>query len=135
MIKSMRSGRVGYRRLLRPLVGVVVAYAVAAQSLLIALGGFALPTQADQTPPALVLCHHEDQGAAGLPNGDTPHAGCTHCLFCFAGAHVAVIGAQPVLLHRLAAAGVDALPVVDDQRLPGLPPHSIAEPRGPPFRA
>ena len=30
-------------RLLRPLIGIVVAYAVAAQSLLIALGGFSLP--------------------------------------------------------------------------------------------
>jgi hypothetical protein len=135
MFGAFRSSRVGHGRLLRPLVGIVVAYAVATQSLLIALGGFALAAPTDQTPPAIVLCHHEEQGPAELPNGNSPHAGCTHCLFCFAGAHVAVIGAQPVLLHRLGAELSDALAAVDDQYVPGLPPHSIAEPRGPPFRA
>lgn len=133
--RRVRSGGVGRKRLWRPLLGIVVAYAVAAQSLLIALGGFALATPADQTPPAVVLCHHEDQGTAELPDGNSQHAGCTHCVFCFAGAHVAVVGAKPALLHRLGAEIVKALPTAGGERLPGLPPHSIAEPRGPPFLA
>jgi hypothetical protein len=39
--------------LLRTLIGIVVAYAVAAQSLLIALGGFSLPAHAAEGTPAI----------------------------------------------------------------------------------
>ena len=44
------------KRFCRPLMGIIVAYAVAAQSLLIALGGFTLPAQADDGTPAFELC-------------------------------------------------------------------------------
>jgi hypothetical protein len=116
-------------------LGIVVAYAIAAQSLLIALGGFALLPQADQTAPTAVLCHHVDQGTAPAPADKSRHAGCTLCVFCFAGAHVAVIGAQPILLRRVSIETISTLAGADGQRLPGIPPHSIAEPRGPPLRA
>ena len=41
----------GMKQLWRPLIGIVVAYAVAAQSLLIVLGGFSLATRADTATP------------------------------------------------------------------------------------
>ena len=58
------------RRLWRPLIGIVVAYAVAAQSLLIAIGGFQLVAPADNTV-AFELCIHDAQGApaAGWRSG------------------------------------------------------------------
>ena len=52
------------RRLLRPLIGIVVAYAVAAQSLLIALGGFSLPVRGADGAVAFELCLHDSQGSS-----------------------------------------------------------------------
>lgn len=63
------------RRFLRPLIGVVVAYSVAAQSLLIALGGFTLPAQADDGTPAFELCLHDGQGAPELPTSNPARVG------------------------------------------------------------
>ncbi len=72
------------QRFLRPLIGIVVAYAVAAQSLLIALGGFSLPGNVGEEAPAFELCLHDAQDAPELPAGNPDHSGCTHCIFCFA---------------------------------------------------
>jgi hypothetical protein len=120
-------------RLWRPLIGIVVAYAVAAQSLLIAIGGFQLIARADSTP-AFELCVHDAQGAP--PPADVPsHPGCSHCIFCFAGSHHAVIGSPPVLFQRVDVATIDGVRLAVAQIPPRLPAHSIASPRGPPLRA
>src|ERR1700761_8526469 len=79
----------------RALVAIAVAYAVAAQSLLIALGGFALAAPASDAPAAFELCLHDGGAAPALPVGAPTHVPCTHCIFCFAGAHHAVIGSSP----------------------------------------
>jgi hypothetical protein len=75
--------RLGVRpkRFWRLLLGVVVAYAVAAQSLLIALGGFSLPAHAGEGVPAIELCLHDADGAPLSPPGNADHSGCTHCIF------------------------------------------------------
>jgi hypothetical protein len=119
----------------RSFIGVVVAYAVAAQSLLIALGGFTLPARADQSAPAFELCLHDAQGAPDLPAGNPGHNGCTHCIFCFAGSHHAMVGSPPVLFHRLEAEFINGPWATDKLRLPRPPAYSIANPRGPPLRA
>ncbi len=121
------------RRLWRPLIGIVVAYAVAAQSLLIAIGGFQLVAPADNTV-AFELCIHDAQGAPA-PAGVPAHRGCSHCIFCFAGSHHAVIGSPPVLFQRVDVAIVDGVRRVAAQIPPRLTAHSIASPRGPPLRA
>ncbi len=59
------------KRFWPPLIGVVVAYAVAVQSLLVALGGFALAAPANDTPPAFELCLHDGATAPALP-ADAP---------------------------------------------------------------
>ena len=122
--RAMRS-----KRWWRPLIGVVVAYAVAAQSLLIALGGFALPAQASESAPAIELCLHGGQGAPDLPAGNP-----SHCIFCFAESHHALIGSPPVFsscdFEIIATAWV-----ADKRGLPRLPAYSIASPRGPPLGA
>lgn len=125
----------GTKHLWRPLIGVVVAYAVAAQSLLIAAGGFALPAQAGDGPVAFELCLHSTQGPPDLPAGTPNGSGCSHCIFCFAGAHHALIAAPPALFHRVDVAIIDAAQAADTHRLPRIAAHSIASPRGPPLRA
>jgi hypothetical protein len=123
------------KRFLRPLIGVVVAYAVAAQSLLIALGGFTLPAHADDGTPAFELCLHDAQDAPELPAGNPDHTGCTHCIFCFAGSQHAAIGAAPVVFHRVHFETLETPRVANRQLLPRLPAYLIASPRGPPLVA
>jgi hypothetical protein len=118
----------GIKQFWRPLIGVVVAYAVAAQSLLIALGGFSLPAHADVAVPGFELCLHDSQGAPALPAEAPAHPGCSHCIFCFA-------GSPPVLFSRVDVAVIDAPWVADKHSLPRLSAYSIASPRGPPLRA
>jgi hypothetical protein len=125
---------VGFRRLWRPFIGIVVAYAVAAQSLLIVLGGFSALAQTDIAGPAFEICHH-DAGTPASPVHVPDHPGCSHCIFCFAGSHHAVIGGPPSLFKPLDAAVIEAAVVLNRHDLPHLSAHSIASPRGPPLQA
>jgi hypothetical protein len=119
-------------RVLRPLIGVVVAYAVAAQALLVALGGFPLVVQGHDRVPGFELCLHDSQGAQQSPADIPDRSGCTHCVFCFAGAHHAVIGAAPTVFHRIDIEAVQTPWPPDETDQPLIPAHSIASPRGPP---
>ena len=117
----------------RALLSVVVAYAVAAQSLLIAVGGFSLPADAGQNPPAFELCLHDASGAPELPDSKPDLSACTHCIFCFAGTHHAVIGTAPALFHRINVAMVVVPWLGDLSGVRRLTRHTIASPRGPPL--
>jgi hypothetical protein len=130
----IRFGKVS-KRLWRPFLGVVMAYAVAAQSLLIALGGFALPAHAGNESPAFELCLHHGQAAPDLPASAPGPAGCSHCIFCFAGSHHALIGSPPALFHRVDVEIADTLRAADKHCLARLSAYSIANPRGPPLGA
>jgi hypothetical protein len=125
----------GIKQLWRPLIGIVVAYAVAAQSLLIAIGGFSLAAHADLATPAFELCLHDSQGAPALPAEAPAHPGCSHCIFCFAGSHHALIGSPPVLFSRVDVAVIDVPLAADKHGPPRLSAYTIASPRGPPLRA
>jgi hypothetical protein len=125
----------GLTQLWRPLIGILVAYAVAAQSLLIVLGGFSLPAHADTATPGFELCLHDSQGAPASPAGIPGHPGCSHCAFCFAGAHHALIGAPPELVSHVAIAAIDVPLAADKHGPPRLSAYGIASPRGPPLRA
>ena len=122
------------RRVWRPFIGIVVAYAVAIQSLLIALGGFALAAPANDAPPAFELCLHRSDGAAALPAGAPTQAPCSHCVFCFAGANHAVIASPTALVHTARFEIVKISWTADKQCPPCIADHSIASPRGPPPR-
>lgn len=120
------------KRLWRPLVSVFVAYAVAIQSMMIGLAGFSMPADARQSAPAFELCLHDTAGAPTLPNDKPEFPGCTHCIFCFAGAHHAVIGTAPAVFRRVIV-GMIVGPSLTDASGPGrLTRYTIAIPRGPP---
>lgn len=128
-----RGGR--FDRFWRPLIGVIAAYAVAAQSLFIALGGFALAAHANDGPAAFELCLHDGQNVPDLPVGAPNHPACSHCIFCFAGSHHALIGSPLALFHRVDVAMIGAVTAPDKHCLPRLCAHAIASPRGPPPQA
>ena len=117
----------------RALLSVVVAYVVAAQSLLIAVGGLSLPASAGQNNPAFELCLHDVSDTQELPAGNTDRSGCTDCILCFAGAHHAVIGTAPAAFHRINVAIVVVPWHGDSSGLGSLARYTIASPRGPPF--
>ena len=123
---------IGYKRFWRPLIGVAVAYAIAAQSLLITIGGFAPPALADAGAPAFELCLHAGQGTAQVPADNSDHAGCTHCIFCFAGAHHAMVSSPASVAHRTHVHIVAVSWVSGARYLSRPPAYAIANPRGPP---
>jgi hypothetical protein len=124
-----------YRRFWRPVIGIAVAYAVAVQSLLLALGGFQLVAHANAATPGFELCVHDAQGAPAAPDKAPSHPGCSHCIFCFAGAHHALIGSPPVLFVRVDVAVSELALAPGTHAPPRLSAYSIASPRGPPLRA
>src|SRR6476659_5444926 len=121
----------GVKRLWRPFLGVVVAYAIAIQSLLIVLGGFAPAAQIDTAVTGLELCHQDAQAPVEVP-AKNPDPGCAHCFFCFAGAYHAVISTAPAVFHRVNVAIVVVSWPGDSSGPRRLARDTIASPRGPP---
>ena len=119
----------------RTLLSVVVAYAVAIQSLLIAVGGFSLSADAGQNASAFELCLHDISSTPEVPAGKPDRSDCTHCIFCFAGAHDAVIGTEAAVFHRVNIAMLIAPWLGDQSGLTRLTRYTIASPRGPPVSA
>jgi len=117
----------------RALLSVVVAYMVAAQSLLIAVAGFSPPPDAGQNASAFELCLHDASGAPEVPASKPDLADCTHCIFCFAGSHDAVIGTAPAVFHRVNVAMVVVAWPGDSSGPRRLARYTIASPRGPPL--
>ena len=116
----------------RALLSVVVAYLVAIQTLLIAVAGFSLSADAGQNASAFELCLHDVSSTPEVPSKPNP-SDCTHCIFCFAGAHHAVIGTAPAIFHRVNVAMVVAPWLGDGSGLTRQTRYTIASPRGPPF--
>jgi len=125
--------RVVSKRLWRPLIGVVVAYAVTAQALLIAFGGFPPIAQVHGGAPGVELCLHDPQDAPAQSPSTPDQSGCTHCLFCFAGPHQALISGAPTTFYRVDVRAAETSWLPDVSRHPLTPAHSIANPRGPPL--
>ncbi len=124
------------RRFWRPLIGVVAAYAVAGQTLLIALAGLTLAANAaDAGLPGFELCHHGAQDAPDLPARAPNDSGCSHCIFCFAGSHHALVTPPAALFHSVDVEIINVRCAPESQSAPRLSAYSIASPRGPPFAA
>ena len=103
------------------------------QSLLIAVGGVSLPPMPERS--AFELCLHDASGAPALPASNPDLADCTHCIFCFAGSHHAVIGTAPAVFQRVDVAMVVVPWLGETSGLRRLTRYTIASPRGPPLSA
>ena len=123
------------RRLWRTWISIVTAYAVAAQSLLIALGGFSFAAVAGEVTPAFQLCVHTKQDIPVQPTKIPDDAACTHCMVCFIGSAHALIRSTDILSSRIDTESSAIRWVGDQSPLSGQFPHSIANPRGPPLPA
>ena len=119
----------------RALLSVVVAYLVAIQTLLIAIAGFSLPADVGQNASAFELCLHDVSSTPEAPASKPDLSDCTHCIFCFAGAHHAVISTAPAVFHRVNVAMVVVSRLGETSGLRWLTRYTIASPRGPPLSA
>jgi hypothetical protein len=124
----------GVKRLWRPFLAVVVAYAIAIQSLLIVLGGFAPAAKIDSAVTGLELCHQDAQAPVEVPAKNADPGG-AHCIFCFAGARHAVISTASTVFHRVNVAMVVVAWLGGTPGLKRLTRYTIASPRGPPLSA
>ena len=97
------------------------------------VGGFSLPADAGQNTRAFELCLHDAAGEPALPASNPDQSGCTHCVFCFAGAHHAVIGTAPAVFHSVDVAMVVVAWPGDSSGPRRLARYTIASPRGPPL--
>jgi hypothetical protein len=131
----MRDGfklNVGSRRLLRPLVSFVIAPAFVIQSFLIAVGGLPAPAGPGEITPGFELCLHDTSGTPGVPAGKPDYNGCTHCIFCFAGAYHALFRNPPILFGRVTLAAVIVRWLGNERSVERRIRNAIANPRGPP---
>src|ERR1700720_1938223 len=90
----------GVKRLWRPFLGVVVAYAVAIQSLLLVLGGFAPAAQIDSAVTGLELCHQHPNARVKFPEKPRP-GGSVPSFFCLPGPPRGVTTPAPAVFHRV----------------------------------
>jgi hypothetical protein len=123
------------KRSRRTLISIVTAYAVAAQSLLIALGGFSFVAVAGEITPPFELCVHTKQDVPEQPTNVPDGAPCAHCIVCFTGSAHALIRSTDILASRIDAEVTIFRRVGDQSPLSGQFAHSIANPRGPPLSA
>jgi hypothetical protein len=123
------------KRSRRTLISIVTAYAVAAQSLLIALGGFSFVAVAGEITPLFELCVHTKQDVPEQPTKVPDDAPCTHCMVCFTGSAHALIRSTDIPSSRIDAEVTIFRRVGDQSPSSGQYPHSIANPRGPPLSA
>jgi len=130
----MRVVRTERQRSWRPLIAVIVAYALAAQAVFLSFGGLAIAAPNDG--PAFTLCLHDNNGAPVAPSDKPDQSGyCSHCIFCFADAHhVLPADALTVVRHLYAGRPVDLRTTATRPHVL-QPRYSIAKPRGPPLTA
>jgi len=118
----------------RRLAAIMAAYAVAMQSLLIAVGGSAVPSSADQASLGSALCLHQGGSGSHLPADVPNHPEWTCCILCVSDPHHSLIG-TPFVIHRTSAHASSAYWSTEVGPTGRLPAHSIASARGPPPRA
>ena len=117
----------------RPLIAIVLAHAVAVQALLIALGGFSLAANADQSSPAFELCSHDANGATSRPISRPFRLHSLHLLLC----RSAPCGDRHRALSLPSRQSRDGGRAVARRQLRrgAATRYTIASPRGPPLDA
>jgi hypothetical protein len=120
------------KRFWRGVIGIIVSYAVALQTLFIGFAGSA--QAADKGLSAFELCHGLNgvQNTSDSPSGQLGHVVGNHCIFCYAGSNLAVDTSPPRLCHLLNVQVQTVRWPFYIRHLSSSDNYSIAQPRGPP---
>lgn len=128
-----RSG-LPWRWTIRPLIAVVVAYALITQIFAAAIA-FRLASSGGDPQFEIELCAHNGQDAPVAPT-DVPDRPCDqHCILCFANASLAAAGPAAFRLQLLELKFAQIAWRADESRLPQPSRYTLARPRGPPAGA
>ena len=136
---TQRSNR--SNRFWRSMVGLVAAYALAFQGILIGFSGAQLAaTPYDHAAAGFELCltgaHDGIQDDSGSPAAPAMPQHLDHCTFCFAGVHHCALDAASQSHAGYVAFGPgSALAGATRSRPSSASDYSIARPRGPPVSA
>jgi hypothetical protein len=124
-------------RFWRSVVGLVAAYALAFQGILIEFSGAQLAaTPYDHASSGFELCLNRTQDNSGSPATPAIPQHLDHCIFCFAGVHHCALGAAAQSHADYGNFGQSsALAAATRTRLSSVSEYSIARPRGPPISA
>ena len=131
MLTDRKSG--GWRRLGRPLVSIIVAYALVVQ---VFLAATVSRPAADSLDPQLAaaLCAHDSHGGPVSP-GDAPDQCIEHCLVYFASLNLALAGPDSSAFRPAEFAAAPVTWRADRSTPAHFSRFAIARPRGPPFSA
>jgi hypothetical protein len=119
-------------------VGLVAAYALAIQGILIGFSGAQLAaTPYDHAAGAgFELCLNATQDNSGSPVTPAIPQHRDHCTFCFAGVHYCALDAAAQSHADYDTFGQSSALAADTGSLPpGVAEYSLARPRGPPVSA
>jgi hypothetical protein len=136
---TQRSNR--SNRFWRSVVGLIAAYALALQGILIGFSGAQLAaTPYDHAASGFELClngtQEGTQDDSGLPATPAIPQHLDHCLFCFAGVHHCALDAAAQSHAGYGSFGQDStLAATTRSRPSSVSEYSIARPRGPPVSA
>jgi hypothetical protein len=134
MTKAQNDRKGRWRWLSRPLVSIVVAYALVVQVFVAAAISRPAADPLDQQFAA-ALCAHDSHGAPVSP-GDAPDQACIeHCLGCFAGLNLALIEPDSSAFRAIEFVGAPVTWRADRSAPSRLARFAIAKPRGPPSGA
>jgi hypothetical protein len=117
-----------------PRIAVIVAYALALQSLLTGLAVFSPPSGADEGLSTFELCLNGHEAPASPP--DTPGDVCgNHCTLGFAGTQHALNVSPPYRFQRIDIEIGRIHRPLDNRRLLSVGEYAVAQPRAPPRSA
>ena len=119
------------------MIGLVAAYALALQGILIGFSGAQLAaTPYDHAASGFELCLNGTQDDSGSPATPAIPQHLDHCLFCFAGVHHCALDAAAQSHAGYGSFGRgNALAGATRSRPSYASEYSIARPRGPPVSA
>jgi hypothetical protein len=132
---TQRSNR--SNRFWRSVVGLVAAYALALQGILIGFSGAQLAaTPYDHAASGFELCVNGGQDDSELPATPAIPQHLDHCLFCFAGVHHCALDAAAQSHAEYGSFGQGSTLAATTRSRPSYASdYSIARPRGPPISA
>jgi hypothetical protein len=113
-------------------IGLIVSYAFAIQSLLAGFTGLPVPSISDAGLPVFELCLNGADQVPGSPAGP-PGDVCSHCILCMAGSQHLLSPPPPYRMQQL---GIDVGSVsapTDHRHLLSVNNYSVAQPRAPPL--
>jgi hypothetical protein len=122
-----------WRTFARPLVGIVVAYAIVINAFASVARDLHAAAGGNDPGSAFELCTHDAQGGRTSPGEPADRSCLQHCLLCLANLSFAFVAPNGSIAREVAFEAQLVSWRVDHSHPPQSSPYAIARPRGPPL--